>query len=971
MVSLPSQRMLFVALLALLVAPVSVVAQSVGKISGLITDATTGDPLPGAQIYLEENNFLGTITDENGRYFLLSVPPGKYTVVMQFIGFATLKQANVEVFSGRTTPLDGELREEVIQGEEIIVQAERPIVTRDRTSTVSFISQETIDKLPVQEVSDLVRFQPGVVTNSNGGFNFRGGRQRETAYLIDGIPVQDVFNQGGGNTVDIEVQSVQELQVFTGTFDAELGGAQSGVVSVTTRDPGQELQGSLMLRSGGFFAGDSDRFIEGGTFNPTESKEVAVTLSGPISRWKDLGFFFSGRYDDRVGHLKGTRLFNAEDGFRIDTYRRWYRDVYQPDDTRLIALDTARTPSGELILGRDGQPLTFGTGNGKVVDMDWSRRITLNPKFVLRPSSRSQLSYAALFNDSEGQGYSNSRRFAPDFRSTGYSTTLQHIITYKHAFGNNKVWNLRGSYKWGRSESYAFDSINDPRIQYRSASDDITGFSFGATDNGASESRERRLIIASDFTWQINEWNELKTGFQYSRFTFEIEDLDRDWVFANNPDSLFLNLTYPPATNFDNFEDYFEAIQAELPILVPELERFAVDDSFDQSPTEFAYYIQDKMEIDSRLVVKTGLRFEYFNVGEDRLIDPRTPTDRIGRADNFESTPAKFYVSPRLGVSYPISETGAFRVAYGHFVQMPAYREMLKNPIFADINVGRLEDRAVGNPDLKPERTIKYEMGLQQQLTEFIGFDVNLFYKNIRNLLGTEILGTLDNVQYFRTVNRDYGLVRGGTFAIATRPMGMLLSSSFDITYSDARGSSSSSSDVASVAIAGRSGEVGEFILERNIIPLNWDQRLTANLAATIGEANDWSVGFVSQLATGQPYTPSFLDPSLDFPDNEFDNGENKPVIFTFDLNAEKRWQVGRASYGLRLQVNNVFNYLNERFVNSVSGRADQIIRLPVVQTDRDRVNDFVGIFSAADDDSRPHWYSTPRQILVGLTMNF
>ncbi len=946
-------------------------AQSAGKITGRVIDAANGETLPGVSVYLAENPSIGTVTNLEGRYFLLSVPPGTYTVVMSYVGFTTVQTEGVEVFSGRTTEVDAELREAIIEGEEIIVMAERPIVVRDRTTTVSFVSQEAIDKLPVLEVADVVRFQPGVVTSAGGGLHFRGGRTRETAYIVDGIPVQDVFNQGGGNTVDLEVQAIQELQVFTGTFDAELGGAQSGVVSVTTRDPGQEYAGSLRILSGGFFSGDDDRFIDGSSFNPTETQDVSLTLSGPLLRRANLGFFFNGRYEDRVGHLKGQRLFNSADGFVIDTYRRWYRDVFQPGDTRLIALDTARAPTGELILDRNGNPITFGTGDGEVVNMDWRQAWTFNPKLVWRPTPRLRVSYAALINRIESQGYSNSARFAPDDRSTSFFDAQTHILNVKQTFGSNKVLNLRASYKTSESESFRFDDLNDSEIQFIGASDDVTGLSLGGTSNGASRRTEEQLIVSGDFLWQLNEWNEFKTGFQFRRNTFTIDDLDRSWVFADNPDSLFINLSYPPATSFAFFEDYLEAVRAQLPILAPELAAFAVDDSFEQSPMEFAFFAQDKLEFDGRLVVKAGLRFEWFDVGEQRLIDPRTPTDRIGRADNFEDTPSKWYLSPRIGISYPISERGAFRVAYGHFVQMPAYLEMLKNPVFAEINVGRLENRSVGNPDLEPERTIKYEMGLQQQVTGFLGVDVSLFYKNIRNLLGVEILSTLDNVQYFRTVNRDYGLVRGGTLSIVTRPMGMLLGSAFDLTYSDARGSSSSSSDIASIAIVGRSGEVGEFFIERNIIPLNWDQTWTANLSANIGKANNWSVGFISQLASGQPYTPSFLDPTKEFPDNEFENTGRKPILLTFDLNAEKRFQVGAARYGLRLQVNNLFNVLNERTVDGISGRADQIIRLPVVQQDRDFVNDYVGLFNRTDDDNNPHWFSAPRQILMAVTVNF
>ena len=946
-------------------------AQSDGKIVGTVVEADTGEPLPGVSIYLEDLIHIGTSSDADGRYVLLRVPPGKQTVVMSFVGFATLKHENVEVFSGRTTTVNGSLSTQAIEGEEVVVSAERPIVVRDRTTSVSYVGLDAIEKLPVQEVSELVQFQPGVVT-SGGRFHFRGGRSREVVYLVDGIPVHDVFGQSGGSTVDVEVESVQELQVFTGTFDAELGGAQSGIVSIKTRDPGAQLSGTLRASAWNFLAGDDGLFIAGNHFNPVESRDISVTLGGPIvKKWNNLGFFFSGRLEDRVGHLKGERRFTAEDGLKTAAYLRWYRDLFQPDDTRLVALDSARTPSGALIRDAQANPITFSSGDGQIVNMSWSRVLTLAPKFVIRPGSKSRIAYQVVFNRSEGQGYSHGQRFAPDFRPKNFNRALSHIVSIRQVFGSNRVLSFQGSYKNTESTSYAFPSMADPRIQYFSAAAPITGFSLGSTSNGEFRSTERSIYLATDFVWQINRSNEIKTGVQFRTDRRVVEDLDRSWVFRDDPDSLFVNFPYPSASSYPFFEDYLETIRQLQPILVPELEQYKVDDRFEHAPIELAIFAQDKLEFGERLVLKVGLRFEYYNVRAKRLIDPRTPTDRIGRADNFTDTPAKKYLSPRLGISYPISDRGAVRVAYGHFVQMPAYTQMLKNPIFADINVGQLEGRAIGNPDLDPERTIKYEVGLQQQLADFIGVDINLFYKNIRNLLGVEILNTLDNIQFTRTINRDYGLVRGGTIALAVRPTGMLLQSSFDVTYSDARGSSSNPGAVADVVIAGRSGEVGDLFVERQVIPLDWDQTLTANLSATLGKAGDWNVGFISQLATGQPYTPAFLDPSVNFPDNEFDNSEHKPVLFTFDLRAEKRVELHGVGFGLRVQVDNMFNWLNEHSVDAISGRAGQIVRLPLIQTERDLVRDYVGLFTSAEDDNVATRYSAPRRILFAVTVDF
>ncbi|MYI44579.1 MAG: TonB-dependent receptor plug domain-containing protein, partial [Rhodothermaceae bacterium] len=179
-------------------------AQSTGKISGVVLEAATELALPGASVYLEENRNLGAVTAADGSYVILGIPPGTYTVMMSFVGFATVRHEEVQVFSGRTTFVDGSLREELLEEEEIIVTAERPIVIRDRTSTVSYVDQAVIERLPVQELGELVQFQPGVVTSASGGLHFRGGRERETAYVIDGIPVQNVFSQSGGNSVDVE-----------------------------------------------------------------------------------------------------------------------------------------------------------------------------------------------------------------------------------------------------------------------------------------------------------------------------------------------------------------------------------------------------------------------------------------------------------------------------------------------------------------------------------------------------------------------------------------------------------------------------------------------------------------------------------------------------------------------------------------------------------------------------------------------
>lgn len=955
------------ALLGLLFTVGTTVAQS-GKLSGVIVDEGS-TPLFGASVFISELD-RGVAANVDGEYTLLSIPVGVYDVRVSSIGFATKIFTNVEINSGQTTRLDVVLETEAFEGEEVTVVAQKPIVQKDLTSSVSFVSAETIEKLPALEVSDLVRFQPGVVA-TDGGFSFRGGRTREVAYLIDGIPVQNVYSQGGGNTVDIEVQSVQELQVLTGTFDAELGGAQSGVVNVTTKDPSDRFRASISTRSGGYFSGDDELFVDGDLYNPVESKDLSVTVSGPLNKRKTLGFFITGRYEDRVSHLKGVRRFTIEDGARIDAYKFWYRNRFSPDDARLISLDEAKTPSGDPILDSQGNPIIFANGDGEVVNMSWSESYTINPKVVLRPIDGLKLTLSAIYNQREGQGYNDGKRYAPDGRGLSKSNSLTTIVTARQTFGNNKVLNLRGSFKNSSSRYGTYESFDDPRYTYFSSSDDETGFYFGGTENGRSTFDETQLILSGDFTWQINFSNEIKTGFQFRTNTFTSKNNSIGWYLADDPDRKPVDVVRPGnASSYRYFDEYYEAVKAIELARAPFRDLTGETREFENQPFEFAAFIQDKLEFENSLVVKAGLRFEYYDTQGETILNTREQAMLIGESSNLNETQVKTYFSPRIGISYPISDRGAFRVAYGHFTQMPAYGRLFQNPVDENTNQGRLSGTTIGNPDLEPERTIKYELGLQQQLNDFIGLDINLFYKNVRNLLGLEVLSTSDGIFYNRTVNRDYGLIKGGTLSLYTNPTGYLFGAGFDITYQDVRGSSSDPNAIADVIVAGRRGEIGDVFVDRRLIYLNWNQPLTANTYLTIGVPDNWNIGFVQQIASGQPYTPTFIDPTKDFPDFFFDNTENKPFIFTLDITAEKQFNIGDQAIKARLQVNNVLNHLNERSVNSVSGRADQIVRLAEDEVDRSIVNDYVGLFTNEDQDLRPTWYSTPRQILFSIQLN-
>ena len=132
-----------------------------GKIAGRVTDAITGEALIGVNVSIDGTT-QGTSTDIDGNYIILNVRPGEYALRFSYIGFSTQVISGIRVATGQTTRYDLELSEEVIEGEEIIVQAERPLVQKDLTSSKKTVNAEEIEALPVEGFFGVLVTQAGV-----------------------------------------------------------------------------------------------------------------------------------------------------------------------------------------------------------------------------------------------------------------------------------------------------------------------------------------------------------------------------------------------------------------------------------------------------------------------------------------------------------------------------------------------------------------------------------------------------------------------------------------------------------------------------------------------------------------------------------------------------------------------------------------------------------------------------------------
>jgi outer membrane receptor protein involved in Fe transport len=314
-------------------------------------------------------------------------------------------------------------------------------------------------------------------------------------------------------------------------------------------------------------------------------------------------------------------------------------------------------------------------------------------------------------------------------------------------------------------------------------------------------------------------------------------------------------------------------------------------------------------------------------------------------------------VSPRIGISYPITDRGAVHLSYGHFFQIPPFEYLYKNPNFRIPLTGNFPEfigNTIGNANLEPQRTTMMEIGLQQELTPTIGFTLTGYYKDIRNLLGIEVHIKNDFKKYGMYVNRDYGAVRGITLSVEKR-MSEGFGGTVDYTYQDAKGDASDPENDFNNAQASPPIE-GNKVL----VPLDWDRRHALNATIMVGTPDDFIASAIARYGSGLPYTPSLQNQRTGL-----ENSDNRPSYFNMDFYVTKYFMLGSVNVSVFLKVYNVFDTASELEVYGDTGRAGYTLELTRAQEEPRGVN------TLAEYYARPDFYSPPRQVVVGMSVGF
>jgi len=888
-----------------------------GRIVGKVVDAKSGEELPGANVTIK-GTYYGGSSNIDGEVRIENVNPGTYTVEVTLLGYKTVQFTNITVESGKTTTIEAKLEETVLTiDKEIVIVGEKPLFDIEETASKRSVGQQDIQAAALQNVEKIVALQAGVVFADNE-IHIRGGRSHENAYLIDGVSVQDPM-AGTGFGLQISPASIQEVEVITGGYNAEYGQATSGIVNITTREGSDKYGGAISYKRDHFGFNRDSR-------SNWNTDIYDFNLSGPEPITTYLLPALQLQIPGQLSFF-GTFYANFNDGHSVNNGNTRWVEV----------IDNRGRPAGYQIAVPE--QLFSSIYGGTRWALRRSNNYSWLTKFTYKPTTTLKISYSynqSVVIDQNRQtvqstlervepspGYQYLFKFIPDSANTFTQRNIQHSFAITHTLSNQMFYDVRLSkytaHVRGDANGKAFERYSEPAdivsypliYYYPGTGTDTVGVvpGDGFYDVGSPTSYRdhfiREYTLKFDLTNYFSEKNKFKAGVEMRFQYLQSVDIVRPWI--------------SPPLGSDNAIDSVQ-------------------------PAQGAIYAQDNITL-SGMILNFGLRFDYWFPGKyvdevaadpsDQLIVSKALREQyLDDTFNLFGRRMKARLSPRLGISHPISDNQTLFFSYGHFSKLP-------RPQFVYSKLKRTNVRSnlpVGNPNLDPETTVAYELGIRNQLSGNDVLSVTAFYKDIFDYITEKNVRRLTGsgaAQFYSTyLNADYARVRGVELEYKKR-VGNWFRGSFSGSYSIATGKSSTPTENA---VRLQQGEP-ENIKENYLI---WDRpvQISFNLNFTVpkgeplfgfggGILDDYNLYTRIFFQSGKRYTPqdsvgvdriSGRTEFVSLIDKQ--NEEVGDSWFYVDLNFEKYIDLGFGQLIASVEVQNLFNNKNSQIINPVTGRA-------------------------------------------------
>jgi len=762
-----------------------------GKIAGTVRDAATGDPLPGVNIILTGTT-MGAATDLEGKYFIINVPPGTYSVEASMIGYETLRKTGVLVTTDHTTPVDFSLTQTTITGKEVTVTAEREVVQMDMSASQISSTADEIAKVPlVRDIREYINLQAGIENDM-----IRGGGLDQTQFMMDGLTVVD--NRTNQPVQMVNLSAIKEISIIKGGFNAEYGNVRSGLINIITKDPPQKYSGSIDFRitvparkHGGpsIFSKDNYwlrpylddavcwtgtnsgawdeytqqqyKFFEG--WNSVAEKNNSDSNPDNDATPEQLRDLFlwqhraegsgalgqkEGKYGNKpdwkadasfggpvplIGKYLGNLAFfasYAEDWqmFALPTSRDYFKDsnsmlkfLSRISPSMKLSVEVLYGLTQTVALRLNGDPPGY-MKNGSDILWNGEDRIVAGAAMYY-PGA---LNPYKIFRNVYGLSFDHI--LSP---STFYNIRISQLVVRQRSGDELKERDPKILRYFGNipvdEQPYGVKTSGGPLLMQ-------DGMYYGAHSAGARDkSNSYAFNLKFDITSQVNKYHQLKAGFTF---------------------------------NYDDIYTYNEKNRWEST-----WENWVI--SWRHFPYRMGAYVQDKLEFEG-MIANFGVRMDYnqpnsdwFSV-EDRYSKYFKAKYKYLLMSEAPKEEAKGHLklSPRLGISHPISANAKLYFNYGHFYSMPPSYEMY------EIRWGKASrsvDR-IGNPSAELPKTVAYELGWEYNLRDMFLFHVSGYYKDVSDQMGRIYYTSYDGqVNYSTYENNNYEDIRGFELRIDKR----------------------------------------------------------------------------------------------------------------------------------------------------------------------------------------------------------
>lgn len=1000
------RNILLVSLFVLLFSVSLLYSGITGKIAGRVIDQSNGEPLPFANILILETT-MGTVTDLHGDYFIINIPPGVYNVQARMMGYNNITVTNVKVEIDQTSVVNFELPMEVIKMPETVVYGKK-IIEPDVTYSKSEITGQEIERMAVSDpIEALLTNTSMVVDPSRREIHVRGGRGGEVLFLIDGMEVRDPL-VGGGLGIRVDDIEVNQMEIITGGFNAEYGNSQSGIVNIVTREGSIHEHSAKLSYKNDHILMKREFDHYGRAKNSYNNDRTAFSVGGPEPITKhilpamgvkvpwEISYYISatGNWTDTYTPYS-DQLLNSF----LTTYLLW-DNIRMQDRMRNIYTGNSKlscrfSPTAKLSLGyRRSWERRFEydhkfkyipqnayqrTKNSYQVVTNWNHALSgktfytlglsyFRTGYLLSPGGRTpdqinhypntsddpidiiigypgidgkdepyrdveryngEYDQGEIFIDLNKDGYWNEGEQFIDVAKKNYHYDIGEVF---RDYNGDCIWTgYEPYYDWGidgidstfdEGEYNGIYDLGEPFKDYNGngvreepVGDQFYDYGFDKWAQWHKRYTEV-LSIKGDITSQMTKVHLVKTGFEYKRYRMDHQEIQYPW--------------------------YSE--QREPPPPGPWPDRGIFRDFYTRHPFSGAFYIQDKIETKG-MIINAGLRLDINYPGSE-VSHMREKNSVLGFETEYEVR-----LSPRFGISFPISEFDKMYFSYGHFSQVPEFQYY-----YQDTTQYSSAIRLYGNPNLHSEETVAYQLGVVHAFGNLMKLELRGFYKDVRGLIDTEKQGIAPFVYQIR-VNKDYGSVRGVEINFDKR-YSHFYTIQLGYTLMWAMGKSSSDRQGYDYDYQGIPLPLREY-------PLNWDQRhaitTMVDIRSESGEhpvlfglslPDKWGINILTQYGSGLPYTPAQEEGE----ERPLPNSGRKPYTIKTDVKATKFFYLGPIWYEFLVEVKNIFDRSNTLQVHSETGKADD-------STDDGE--------PGTEYDRNPRNWQPRRQIYLGVSLGF